>query len=215
MSNRNFQAPPATFHGLPTGSGIGIVFAALFTGVLLSLSAGVISWPLLALYAAAVILVATLVNPKGLFLNVAAAPLLFVVAVVVAGYIMSADSISGGSSGKAAHLLAFYPVAEFFPVLFTVTAGSIAIAAVRIWLIERRNKAIREYETAERSRQNASNRRTNTQGRRARERTQAVPVQELLARVSTEKREKPDKRGSRGSGSTRVVNRLGDDLYQS
>lgn len=203
MSNRNPQAPSATFHGLPTGSGIGIVFAAVFTGVLLSLSAGAITWPFLALYAVAVIAVTTLVAPKGLFLTVASAPLLFVLGVVAAGYLMARDQIaSGGSTGKAALLFSVYPVAEFFPVLFTVTAGSIVIAVVRVWLIERRNKAIRRYETAERSQRQASNKRTNTQGRRARERAQAVPVQELLERANTERSQR------------RVSSRLGDDLYQ-
>lgn len=209
MSNRNQPAQSATFHGLPTGSGIGIVFAALFTGALISLSAAVISWPFLALYGVAVILVSTLVNPKGLFLNVAAAPLLFFLAVAATGYIMAKDAIAnGGSSGKAAQLLVVYPVAEFFPVLFTVTVGSILIAVVRIWLIERRNKIITRYESAERTRQQASNQRTNTQGRRARERAQSVPVQELLERAKTE-RKRPRTEG----GSTRVINRLGDDLY--
>lgn len=186
------------------------MFAALFTGALISLSGGAITWPFLALYGVAVILVATLVAPKGLFLNIASAPLLFFAAVAATGYVMSKDAIAaGGSSGKAALLFVLYPVAEFFPVLFTVTVGSILIAVVRIWLIERRNKAIARYETSERTRQQASNRRTTSQSRRARERTQSVPVHELLERAKTER-----KRGRNDGGSTRVVTRLGDDLYK-
>ena len=182
VSSRNPTSPSATFVGLPTGSGIGIMFAALFTGVLLSLSSAVVGWPLLTLYAFAVIVVATLVNPKGLFLNVASAPIMFVAAVVLAGWVMARGEIAaGGASGKAALLLVFFPVIELFPVLFAVTLGSVVIAAVRIRLIKRHNAQLLRYETAERTRMSQSNRRTNTEGRRARERAKAVPVQELCA----------------------------------
>lgn len=224
--NRNRHASSTTFLGLPTASAIGIVFAALFTGVLLTLSAGSISWPLLTLYAAAVIIVTTLVNPKGLFLTVASAPLLFVTAVVTAGYVMARGELEvGGASKRAAQLLVVFPVAELFPVLFSVTLGSVVIAVLRIWLIRRQNATIQRRETAERSLRSASNRRTNSEGRRARERAKSVPVQELLQRANTE-----TGRGSRRStrdtarqqrideppapGSTRVISRLGDDLYR-
>ena len=99
VSHRNSTSPSATFHGLPTGSGIGIVFAALFTGALLSLSTGVIGWPFLTLYAVAVIVVSTLVNPRGLFLNVASAPILFVIAVVIAGWVAQKQLVRGLSMG--------------------------------------------------------------------------------------------------------------------
>lgn len=208
QSNRNQQSPHSTFHGLPTATGIGIIFAALFTGALISLSAGAMSWPLLTLYAVAVIAVTTLVDPKGLFLTVASAPLLFVAALMITGYLMSLDDISGGSvPAKAALLFVGYPVAQFFPLLFTVTVGALLIAVVRIWLIERRNAAIRKYESAERNRRQASNQRTNSQGRKARERAKSVPVSELLARANSERTQPP-------RGSSRVVERLGDDLYR-
>lgn len=198
--------------GLPTGSGIGIVFAALFTGALLSLSTGAISWPLLALYALAVIAVTTLINPKGLSLTVTSAPLLFVATLVVVGWIMSRDSLAaGGASAKTALLAIAYPVAEFFPVLFFTTLGSLVIAGVRLRLIKRQNAGIRRREMEERSTINRNNRRTTSQGRRAREQAQSVPVQELLDRARTEKNRR--KKGNSG-GSSRVVNRLGEDLYK-
>ncbi|MDK8878942.1 DUF6542 domain-containing protein [Corynebacterium sp. MSK008] len=223
VSHRNSTSPSATFHGLPTGSGIGIIFAALFTGVLLSLSTAVIGWPFLALYAAAVIVVATLVNPRGLFLTVASAPILFVVAVVIAGWVMSRNQIAaGGASGKAALLLVFYPVIELFPVLFAVTLGSIVIAVVRIRLIKRHNEQLLRRETAERTRINRSNRRTNSEGRRARERAKAVSVDELLRRADSERSakraqkpaQKPAQKKSPRSGSTSIADRLGEDLYK-
>ena len=212
VSSRSRTSPSVTFVGLPTGSGIGIVFAALFTGALLSLSTGAISWPLLALYALAVIAVTTLINPKGLSLTVTSAPLLFVATLVVVGWIMSRDSLAaGGASAKTALLAIAYPVAEFFPVLFFTTLGSLVIAGVRLRLIKRQNAGIRRRETEERSTINRNNRRTTSQGRRAREQAQSVPVQELLDRARTEKTRR--KKGNSG-GSSRVVNRLGEDLYK-
>lgn len=212
VCSRNPASPSSTFVGLPTGSGIGIVFAALFTGVLLSLSTAAISWPLLTLYAVSVIVATTLVNPRGLFLIVASAPLLFVLAVMAAGWVMSRGEIAaGGASGKTALLLVIYPVTEYFPLLFAVTAGSIVIAVVRIQLIKRQNAARARRETAARAEMSESNRRTNSQGRRARERTKAVPVEELLRRADAERAPKPARR----TGSTRVGERLGEDLYNS
>lgn len=210
-SNRTRHTSTTTFVGLPTGSAIGINFAALFTGALIAVWAGYIGWPLLALFAAAVIITTTVVNPRGIFLTVATAPLLFVVAVVSVGYILSRDQLAtGGTSSRAAQLLVVYPLVELFPVLAAVTLGAILIGWVRIRLIKRQNDALLERETAERSRTSESNRRTNIEGRRARERSRSVSVQEL---VSRERDRNSRARSARGGGSTRVVNRLGDDLY--
>lgn len=210
-SNRTRHASTTTFVGLPTGSAIGINFAALFTGALIAVWAGYIGWPLLALFAAAVIITTTVVNPRGIFLTVATAPLLFVVAVVAVGYLLSRDQLAtGGTSSRAAQLLVVYPLVELFPVLAAVTLGAILIGWVRIRLIKRQNDALLERETAERSRASESNRRTNIEARRARERSRSVSVQEL---VSRERERSSRARSSRGGGSTRVVNRLGDDLY--
>lgn len=210
-SNRTRHASTTTFVGLPTGSAIGINFAALFTGALIAIWAGYIGWPFLALFAAAVIITTTMVNPRGIFLTVATAPLLFVVAVVSVGYLLSRDQLaSGGTSSRAAQLLVVYPLVELFPVLAAVTLGAILIGWLRIRLIKRQNDALLERETAERSRTSESNRRTNIEGRRARERSRSVSVQEL---VSRERERSSRARSSRGGGSTRVVNRRGDDLY--
>lgn len=210
-SNRSRQTPAATFAGLPTGSAIGIIFAALFTGALISVSTGAIGWPLLALFAAAVILCTTFVQPRGIFLTAASAPILFVIAVVAAGYATNRGQISaGGTSSKTAQLLLVYPLLQLFPVLLTVTLASVAIGWVRIQLLKRQNKALERAESSQRSRQAASNRRTSSQGVRARERSRSVSVQELVTRersgASASKKPARD-------GSTRISSRLGDDLY--
>ena len=117
----------------------------------------------------------------------------------------------------------FYPVTELFPVLFAVTLGSVIIAFVRIRLIKRHNEQLVRRETAERTRINRSNRRTNSEGRRARERAKAVSVDELLRRADTERSVKRTERTHRAertqkrsprSGSTSIADRLGEDLYK-
>lgn len=210
-SNRSRQTPAATFAGLPTGSAIGIIFAALFTGALISVSTGAIGWPLLALFAAAVILCTTFVQPRGIFLAAASAPILFVIAVVAAGYATNRGQISaGGTSSKTAQLLLVYPLLQLFPVLLTVTLASVAIGWVRIQLLKRQNKALERAESSQRSRQAASNRRTSSQGVRARERSRSVSVQELVTRERSGA--SASKKPARG-GSTRISSRLGEDLY--
>ncbi len=200
---RNTNAPSAAFQGLPTGSAIGILFAALFTGALLSIYSGVIGWPLLTCFIIATLVVTTLVNPKGLFLTVASAPILLFLTVLATGYVISRSEIAaGGVSSKAALLAVFYPITEVFPVLFTVTVGAVIIAVARYKLVERQNRARTRTETFERHQVAESNRRAASQSRRARERTSSVSVQELLNRAKEER-----ERSTRNRGGLR------DNLY--
>lgn len=200
---RNTNAPSAAFQGLPTGSAIGILFAALFTGALLSIYSGVIGWPLLTCFIIATLVVTTLVNPKGLFLTVASAPILLFLTVLATGYVISRSEIAaGGVSSKAALLAVFYPITEVFPVLLTVTVGAVIIAVARYKLVERQNRARTRTETFERHQVAESNRRAASQSRRARERTSSVSVQELLNRAKEER-----ERSTRNRGGLR------DNLY--
>lgn len=206
---RNTNAQSASFQGLPTGSAIGILFAALFTGALLSMYFGFIGWPLLLCFIVATLVVTTLVNPKGLFLTVASAPILFFLAVLATGYAISGDELSGGgASSKAALLAVVYPITEVFPVLATVTVGAIIIAVARYKLVERQNKARARTETAERHQVAVSNRRAASQSRRARERSSSVSVQELLSRAKDERERSP-----KPNRSTRQQGKLSDNLY--
>ena len=97
---------------------------------------------------------------------------------------------------------------------------------MRIRLIKRHNAQLLRRETAERTRINRSNRRTNSEGRRARERAKAVSVDELLRRADSERSVKRTERAERAgrteraqkksprSGSTSIAERLGEDLYK-
>lgn len=187
-SNRNRQAANE-FVGLPTGSAIGINFAALFTGALIAVWAGGIGTAFPVLFAAAVIITTLLVQHRGIFLTVATAPLLFLGAVVTIGLLLGWDQLAGaGASSRAAQLMVLYPLIEFFPWLLGVTLVAALIGFGRIQLIKRHNKAVAAREARDRTRAAASNAKSTSQGRRARERAagrgsaRSVSVQELIRR---------------------------------
>ncbi|WKD57929.1 hypothetical protein CAPI_06945 [Corynebacterium capitovis DSM 44611] len=179
MPPRSPRSQSAAFVGLATGSAVAITFAALFTGCLLSVYAGEVSWPFLTLYAVAAILTVTFVQPRGMFLTVACAPILFLLGVLGTGWFLSR-----GDTSRTALLVVFYPLVQLFPVLFTVTAGAIVIAVLRVKLIKRQNAIIARRDQYQRLQTAESNRRTATQSRRVRERSNAVTVQELMERRS-------------------------------
>ncbi|WP_291314856.1 DUF6542 domain-containing protein [Corynebacterium sp. UBA2622] len=184
LPSRKSNAHRATFVGLPTGSGIAIIAAALFTGALVSVYTEQIGWPYLTFFAASVILVTALMNPKGLFLTVASSPILFFIALIGAGWAIARGNSrpDGAGLSKTSILAIAYPAIEFFPALAAVTVGSIVIALLRLALIRRQNARLTRNDVRERTRAAESNRRTSKQSRRARERTNAVTVEELMQR---------------------------------
>lgn len=178
-SPRNSRATRASFDGLATGSAIAIVCAALFTGALLSIYVGQISWPFLTLFALGALAAATLVNPRGLFITVAVVPITFVVAAVATGWF-----INSGDSGvsRTDVLVIVYPLLQLFPVLLAATLGAALIAFTRLHLLKRYNQALARREREERRRVARSNRRVADEGRRARERTVTVnELREIMA----------------------------------
>lgn len=173
VSNRAQSASTSPFLGLPTGAAIGINVAVLLAASVLAVAvSGSIPWYFLALFAASVVLTTTFVNIRGVYLTVASAPLLFVGAVLTISFLLSRGELSGdGASGRAARILVLYPLAQLFPVLFTVTLGAAIIGFARIWLIKRQNRAIRAHERFQRSRAAGQNRRNAAQAQRTRENT--------------------------------------------
>lgn len=175
VSPRKSHSAHTPFAGLSTASAIAIVCAALITGALISVYTGEISWPLMLAFSVGTIVTTTVVNPRGLFLTVALAPFLFVVAVAAAGVFITA----GGPTGitRTDVLVILYPLVQLFPVLAATIAGAALIAVARLALLRRHNEAIARQERAQRRRAARSNRRVATEGRRAREKT--MSVQEL------------------------------------
>ncbi|WP_070461964.1 DUF6542 domain-containing protein [Corynebacterium sp. HMSC29G08] len=206
------------FVGLPTGSAIGINFAALLTAVAVSVFSGGALWPCGIFFALSLIATTLLVNPRGIFLTVATAPLLFAAAATAIGVLGAGDQLSaGGASSRAAQLLVVYPLVQLFPWLATLTVIAAVLGWSRVQLIRRQNRALARTETRQRIQAAASNRKTTTQGRRARERAtgrqRTVSVDELLKRERSANRSTGGATGS--STSRRLSSRLGDDLYSN
>lgn len=230
--------------GLPTWSGIAIVLAALVTGLLLSINAQAVGAPFLLCFAVAALVVALFTEARGLFLVVASLPLIFAVMTVGSSWAVSRSLAAEGSAAFSTTtiLTALFPLAQFFPVMFGVTAAAGVIAVGRIWLLRRSGRA-RDAAAIEHRRRTAEADRVNRDtASRARRRTNQVTVDELLARNRAqaaareregtaaprrtepprppremrERREMPpqrDPREARTARPPRRRRRLDDDLY--
>lgn len=214
-SARSSSASESTFQGFSTGSGLGIVIAALVTGGLIALYNETVGMPFLVLFALASIVVTTFVNPKGLFVTVASLPLLYTFFLLLTCTLNAYFQLPEGQSslGKASALLIVYPLTQYFPVLLFVTLGTLLIALLRHRLLKKQNEDIRAREERQRRNVSATNRRTRHEASRSRQRTAAstgtetkITVEELLARRA--------ERQESGGESTRIASRrLSDDLY--
>lgn len=193
MSPKSRKRQRTVFTGLPTWSGIAVILAALVTGLLISLSVQQIGLPFLVCFVLAGITVALLTEPRGLFLTVASMPILFAVMTVLTSWSVGRSVASEGSPAFSTTTLvtAVYPLIEFFPVLFAVTAGGAAIAVLRLWLLKRSGRA-REVAAQRTRRRDAENdRRNRATASRARRRTNQVTVEELLERNRRRAEEPP------------------------
>ncbi|WP_143341227.1 DUF6542 domain-containing protein [Corynebacterium urinipleomorphum] len=211
-SPRSSSASDSTLMGFSTGSGIGIIIAALVTGGLIALYNEAVGMPFLILFALASIVVTTFVNPKGLFLTVASIPLLYAFFLLLTGTLNAYFQLPEGqtSLGKTSALLIVYPLTQYFPVLIFVALGTTLIALLRIRLLKKQNEDIRAREERQRRSVSATNRRTRHEASRSRQRATSaeskVTVEELLARRA--------ERQKNAEGSSRIASRkLSDDLY--
>mgnify|MGYP007060970961 FL=1 len=205
-------SPGSTLSGFSTGSGIGIIIAALVTGGLIALYNEAIGMPFLILFAVAAIVVTTFVNPKGLFITVAATPLLYTFFLLLTGTLNAYFQLPEGqtSLGKTSLLLILYPLVQYFPVLLFVALGTTLIALLRYRLLKTQNDDILAREERQRRQVSATNRRTNREATRSHKRNvnpeSRVTVEELLARRA--ERQKAGTESSRGKSR-----KLSDDLY--
>ncbi|MGP6173653.1 DUF6542 domain-containing protein [Corynebacterium sp. A21] len=180
------SARPAagTFPGLPAWSGIAIVFAALVTGLVISVAMGTIGAGYLACFAIAGIAVALLVELRGLFLTVAALPLLFSLVTPVASWFVS-QTLTGSNAefSATAVVTSIFPLLQFFPLLFTVTLGSAAIALLRLWLFNRRERERERSARSARRRDAEAERVNRATAHRARQTSTRIPRQPRAERT--------------------------------
>lgn len=176
--------------GLPTWSAIGIVVAALVTGLLLSLTFGGIGGVFLWCFAVSAIIVTLFVDPRGLFLTVASLPLLFGAGLMAASWAIERAGASEGTPlfSRTTALITVYPLTQYFPWLAVVTVICFCIAAVRLVLLRRRMSRQEQLAQYRRARMVDSDRRNRSLSSSARRRSGQLTVQELLERNQNRQR---------------------------
>lgn len=158
--------------------------AALITGLLLSISFQQVGLPYLVIFIIAGLFTALFTEPRGLFLTVVSLPLLFGVMTPVAAWSVARSLAAEGTPAFSMATIAtsVYPLIQFFPVLLAVTLGAGIIAALRLWLLKRAQRAQARVVQRARRRSAEVERRNRAAASRARHRTNQVTVEELLAR---------------------------------
>lgn len=224
QSNRRSSRASASFDGIPTISAIGIISAALLTGLLISWNAQAIGWPFFLLFIIASIVSTLLVNPKGLYLTVVSIPTLFAFFIILTGWVVNRSDLpeSGDPFSSTSLIFSVYPLVQGFPSLITGFVGSIIIAVVRIWLLKRYNKQVDRTQQSWRRHTANTNVRNRRVAQRARARSNQVTVQELLERSAARRKVSPT-RGRRPverlekekprSRTDSVRRSLSEDLY--
>ncbi|WP_332259264.1 DUF6542 domain-containing protein [Corynebacterium ulcerans] len=193
------QQASGKFFGISVWSSMSILAAALITGLLITLSTGVIGWPFLALFAIFAIVFTLLTEPRGLFLMVASIPLLYSIAVLATGwFLVQANTADGAPIRRSQVITAAYPLTQHFPLLISVTVGAALIAVVRIMLLRRGEKRITDVKTSNRIRQTEANNRSRSAARKARAQAQRNRSEATGSRVTVDElmrrnREQPHK----------------------
>lgn len=172
------KSSAAQSSGLPSvalGKGLGLLAAILLTGALISILMGTIGWAYLAFLVIGSLLVALLVEERGLFLTVAAIPTLYGITVVLAGFFITKANLPEGASpfSKTAIVTAAFPLVQNFLWLLIAVVGAGVIGWLR-WVRYRRTaRRTAEMETA--------SRRTEAEQDR-RNRAERLSVADLMAR---------------------------------
>ena len=212
-SPRSAPAQDTALSGFSLGSGLGILIAALVTGGLISLYTEVIGWPFLAIFALASVVVATFVNPRGLFITVVSIPALFTFFLLLTGTLNAYFALPEGqtSLGRTSVLVILYPLVQFFPVLAMVTLGALLIAFVRYQLLKRLNDDIRRHELRQRRRTNEANRRSVREASRSRhlpERTAERTIERTAEQPRVQAPERTTQRPAQPAGKQKPRQRF-------
>lgn len=110
-----------------------VMVAVILTGLVLAMSSHAIPTSYFVLFAIATIACALFVEPRGLFLTVAAAPIYYVLGTFTVGWF--AASGTGSVTGRKARLLtAAYPAVEHFLWLLIPFIIAVGIALFRWWV---------------------------------------------------------------------------------
>ncbi|MDK8475569.1 MULTISPECIES: DUF6542 domain-containing protein [unclassified Corynebacterium] len=169
--------------------GLGLLAALLLTGALISILAGSIGWMYFAFLIISSLLIALIVEERGLFLSIASIPILYAVTVVTAGiFITKSNAPEGTSFSKTSLLTSVYPLVQNFVWLLIAVLGATAIGVLR-WI--RFRKAAQRAVNQQRISRRADMKRDRQN------RAERLSVAELMARNRSENPQASSPRASR------------------
>lgn len=176
-----------------------LVLAASVTGLLLSILANGLGWPFLLCFLFAAVFVTLFVEPESLFLTVAPLPLFFGIFAFFTSWASNAAAAPDGANWASRTMVwtSIYAVVEYFPALALITVLTIVIAVVRLMLLRGQAKIQDRSRRQRRTSQRESDRRNIRSTSRARERTNRVTVEELMARNRADNATRSPVRSSR------------------
>ncbi len=172
------KSSAAQSSGLPSialGTGLGLLAAILLTGALISILMGTIGWAYLAFLVIGSLLVALIVEERGLFLTVASIPILYAITVVLAGFFITKANLPEGASpfSKTATVTAAFPLVQSFLWLLIALVG----AGIIGWL-----RWVRYRKTARRTAEMETSSRRSDAEQDRRNRAERLSVADLMAR---------------------------------
>lgn len=205
MSTQSRRSPAPGFSGLSLSLALVLVLAASVTGLLLSILFNGLGWPFLLCFLLAAVFVTLFVEAESLFLTVAPLPLIFGFFAFSTSWGNNIASAPDGAKAASRTMVwtSIYAVVEYFPALALITVISICIAVARLLLLNSQAKIHERNRRQQRSRNRESNRRNIRSSSRARERTNRVTVEELMARNRADNATSSPVRSSRLPRSTR------------
>ena len=169
--------------------GLGLLAALLLTGALISILVGSIGWMYFAFLIISSLLIALIVEERGLFLSIASIPILYAVTVVTAGiFITKSNAPEGTSFSKTSLLTSVYPLVQNFVWLLIAVLGATAIGVLR-WI--RFRKAAQRAVNQQRVSRRADMKRDRQN------RAERLSVAELMARNRSENPQASSPRASR------------------
>ncbi|MBZ8176976.1 hypothetical protein GP475_04360 [Corynebacterium poyangense] len=164
----------ATWTGLPLWAGPTIIFAALITGLLFSLVSGEMGTAYLVCFGLSTIVVSLLIIPRGLYLTVVSAPIIFGFFTPVAAWLVTSQ-LSGHwlKMSRTTLITIIFPLMQFFVPLILITLIAVIVAVVRLKLLQKNNRHREQKARISRQRTAEAERRNQETVRLARQRTSA------------------------------------------
>lgn len=199
MSTQSRRSPAPGFTGLSLSLALVLVLAASVTGLLLSILANGLGWPFLLCFLVAAVFVTLFVEPESLFLTVAPLPLFFGIFAFFTSWASNTAAAPDGADWASRTMVwtSIYAVVEYFPALALITILTVVIAVVRLMLLRGQAKIHDRSRRQRRTSQRESDRRNIRSTSRARERTNRVTVEELMARNRADNATRSPVRSSR------------------